>query len=371
MAAGRHIARRRHRALLIGGVIVGVLVLLVGGAAFAAYRYEGARTGELPPGIVIGGLDVGGMTRGEAIAAVERVSSDRLNEPIHVAAGAHRWTVTRAELGQRARVRAAVDQAFALAESMGTWSRFWHRFRNEPVGETIDVSLVGGSRVSSIVRSMAAEVAVRPRNAVIGLRDDQVVFRKARAGLALDESSALGDLRSVLAEGRTRVRLAMDRVAPKVTPRRLGPTIVVRVNENRLYLYDGFHVEASWPVATAKPGYTTPDGVWRVWDKRENPTWYNPALDTWGADLPAVVPGGPGNPMGTRAIYIDAPGLIRVHGTSDPNSIGRYASHGCIRMQNGDVENLFEKVEVGMHVIIAGQRPAGAVEWDTPGTADI
>jgi hypothetical protein len=371
MAAGRHIARRRHRALLIAGVTVGVLVLLVGGAAFAAYRYEGARTGELPPGIVIGGLDVGGMTKEEAIAAVERASTERLNEPIHVVAGEHRWTVTRAELGQHARVRAAVNQAFALAESMGTWSRFWHRFRNQPVGETIDVNLVGGSRVSSVVSSMADEVAVKPRNAAIGLREDRVVFRKARAGKALDESSALGSLRSVLAEGGTRVRLPTERVAPKVTSSGLGPTIVVRVNENRLYLYDGFHVEARWPVATAKPGYTTPDGVWTVWDKRVDPTWYNPALDTWGADLPAVVPGGPGNPMGTRAIYIDAPGLIRVHGTSDPNSIGRYASHGCIRMQNSDVETLFERVQIGMHVIVAGQRPAGAVEWDTPGTADI
>lgn len=371
MAAGRHIARRHHRALLLGGVIVGVLVLLVGGAAFAAYRYEGARAGELPPGITIGGLDVSGMTRGEAIAAVEQVASERLDEPILVSAGGHRWKVTRSELGQRAKVRSAVDRAFELATSMGTWSRFWHRFRNDPVGREVDLSLVGGSRVGPVVRSMAAEVAIKPSNAAIGMRDDEVVFRKAEAGRALDQPAAIGVLRSALGQGRAHVRLATERVAPKVTSRELGPTIVVRVNENRLFLYDGFHIEKSWPVATAKPGYTTPDGVWIVWDKREDPTWYNPALDSWGADLPAVVPGGPGNPMGTRAIYIDAPGLIRVHGTSDPNSIGRYASHGCIRMQNGDVEALFESVKVGMHVIIAGERPAGAQEWDTPGTADI
>jgi lipoprotein-anchoring transpeptidase ErfK/SrfK len=371
MAAGRHIARHRHRALLVVGVIVGVLVLLVGGAAFAAYRYEGARAGELPPGITIGGLAVGGMTKGEAIAAVENVASERLDEPIVVSVGEHRWTVTRSDLGQRAKIRGAVNQAFELATSMGTWSRFWHRFRNEPVGREIDLSLVGGSRVGSVVRSMAAEVAVKPRNAAIGMQGGEVVFSKARAGHALDQPAAVGLIRSALEEGRARVRLTTKRVAPKVTSRELGPTIVVRVNENRLYLYDGFRVEASWPVATAKPGWTTPDGVWTVWDRREDPTWYNPALDSWGADLPAVVPGGPGNPMGTRAIYIDAPGLIRVHGTSDPNSIGRYASHGCIRMQNEDVEDLFESVRVGMHVIIAGERPVGAQEWDTPGMADI
>jgi lipoprotein-anchoring transpeptidase ErfK/SrfK len=75
--------------------------------------------------------------------------------------------------------------------------------------------------------------------------------------------------------------------------------------------------------------------------------------------------------MGTRAIYIDAPGLIRVHGTTDDSSIGRYASHGCIRMHNEEVEALFEEVPVGSHVVIVGHRPPWAQEWDTPTRSDI
>ena len=82
----------------------------------------------------------------------------------------------------------------------------------------------------------------------------------------------------------------------------------MRVDENRLYLFEGFDVVKTYTVATAKPGYTTPTGVWNIYDMRRIPRWYNPALDSWGAGLPAVIPGGPGNPMGTRAIYIDAPG---------------------------------------------------------------
>jgi lipoprotein-anchoring transpeptidase ErfK/SrfK len=83
------------------------------------------------------------------------------------------------------------------------------------------------------------------------------------------------------------------------------------------------------------------------------------------------VPGGPTAPMGTRAIYIDAPGLIRVHGTPAPESVGRYASHGCIRMRNEEVEQLFEMIDVGQHVVIVGHRPAGAQEGDTPAEFDI
>ena len=62
------------------------------------------------------------------------------------------------------------------------------------------------------------------------------------------------------------------------------PTIVVHVDTNRLDLYEGFAVTHSWDVATAKPGWTTPVGEWSLYQKRENPTWYNPALDSWGAD---------------------------------------------------------------------------------------
>ena len=98
--------------------------------------------------------------------------------------------------------------------------------------------------------------------------------------------------------------------------------------------------------------------------------WHNPALDSWGAGLPAVVPGGPGNPMGTRALYITAPGLIRIHGTTTPSSIGTYASHGCIRMHNEEIEQLYELVPVGTKVIIVGTRPSWAVEGDVPDTPD-
>jgi L,D-transpeptidase ErfK/SrfK len=155
-------------------------------------------------------------------------------------------------------------------------------------------------------------------------------------------------------------------VEPKVTDATLGRTIVVHLDRNELDLYDGFHVIRSWDVATAKPGFTTPNGDWTVYDKQVDPTWHNPAPDGWGAGEPLVVGPGPGNPMGPRAFYITAPGLIRIHGTSDDASIGRYASHGCIRMHNDDVVTLYPMVPVGTHVLIVGHRPADAAYWDTP-----
>ncbi|MCQ1856229.1 L,D-transpeptidase, partial [Neorhizobium galegae] len=67
--------------------------------------------------------------------------------------------------------------------------------------------------------------------------------------------------------------------------------------------------------------------------------------------LPAVVKPGPANPLGTRAIYL-ADGLLRIHGTNDPSSIGTNASSGCFRMYREDVEELYEMVQPGTQVIV-------------------
>jgi lipoprotein-anchoring transpeptidase ErfK/SrfK len=372
MATGRHIAKRRTRAVVIVAAAAGVFVLALGGAAYSAYHYEQERSDTILPGVTVAGIDVGGLTRSEAVQAVREGAAGELEAPIKVTAGGSTWTVTPADLGRRAQAVAAVNQALAVNDSMSTFSRFWHRFRQEPVDVEIDLGFNGDGRVDGFIGEIAKKVRSAPTNASIAYDDGDIAFVKSHPGRALNAAKAAEQLRSAIAADSVhKVALPMKKLAPKVTVEDLGPTIVVRLDQNKLYLYEGFQVERTYSVATAKPGYTTPNGDWIVDRKAVDPTWYNPALDSWGADLPAVIPGGPGNPMGTRALYITAPGLIRIHGTSDDSSIGRYASHGCIRMHNSEIEQLYPLVPVGTHVLIVGSRPAGAQEWDTPATADI
>jgi len=370
MAQGKH-SRRRTRALAIIAIVAGVIVLVAGGMAFAAYRYEQSRADRILPGVTVAGVEVGGLTRGEAIHAIRSRAAEHLDSPITVAVAGKTWSVTRRELGQKANVEGAVDRALAVNDSMGTFSRFWHRFRKEPVNAELALRYTKASRLDGFVIDTARAVNVKPVNAAITYVDGELVMQRSKPGRTLDAAAAASALRAAIADGSPSVDLQTQKVAPKVTPETLGKTIVVRVDRNTLYLYDGFQVERTWSVATAKPGYTTPNGDWTIYNKAENPTWYNPALDSWGADLPAVIPGGPGNPMGTRALYITAPGLIRIHGTTSDDSIGRYASHGCIRMHNSEIEQLYPLVPIGTHVIIVGQRPSWAQEWDTPIPSDI
>jgi lipoprotein-anchoring transpeptidase ErfK/SrfK len=178
------------------------------------------------------------------------------------------------------------------------------------------------------------------------------VLRRPEVGWALPVMEALHALRRALAGGHETVQLPMDKIEPEVTREDLGHTIVVDLSNLELSLYDGLRLDRSYPVAAGSPSYPTPQGEWEVVDKAEYPTWTNPAPDGWGKDLPLQIGPGPGNPLGTRAIYLDAPG-IRIHGTPASYSIGSYASHGCIRMLMSDVEELFDIVPIGttVHVV--------------------
>ena len=372
MARGTHAAARKHRAIAIVAIVAGTLVLAVGGAAYSAYRYEQSRADRILPGVTIAGVDVGDMTKAEAIDAVREAAAVTLDTKIEMRARDRRWKVTLGELGQSSNAVGAVNRALALSETMDTFSRFWHRFNDEPIGQEVELDFSGHGRVDAVLGRVANAVAVDPRNADVTYHDGEVRFVEPKPGRELDLVGARATLRSALeAQHGTRIKLPVLKVDPKVTPETMPRTIVVRVDENELYLYDGFEVIRSWPVATAMPGWTTPRGDWNLYRKAVNPTWYNPALDSWGKDLPAVVPGGPDAPMGTRALYITAPGLIRIHGTPADDSIGTYASHGCIRMHNWEVEELYDMVDVGTRVIVVGLRPANAVEGDTPASVNV
>jgi lipoprotein-anchoring transpeptidase ErfK/SrfK len=337
---------------VVVAIAVGIVLFALGGVSYAAYRYDQASSDRILPGVTVAGTDVGGMTRVEAIQAVQRTARERLAEPLTIRVASALWKTTPAELGRSADVAAAVDRALQASDSVGFITRVWHRLREEPVGISVDLSYEGGGTgVTALVASIAGEVAQTARDASVAVVDGEVTFVHSRPGHALGANVATKRLQAALDEGTTAIRLPVKTVKPKVPDAKIGKTIAVDRTTNMLYLYDGFELEKSYRVATAAAGYVTPPGEWTIIDKRENPTWTNPAPDTWGADLPAFIPAGPGNPLGTRALYLDAPG-IRIHGTSDVDSIGTNASHGCIRMLMSEVEEMYPLVPLGTRVIV-------------------
>jgi len=129
-------------------------------------------------------------------------------------------------------------------------------------------------------------------------------------------------------------------------------TVVIRTKERRLYLVLEEGLAIRYPVAVGKPGKQW-DGWTQISGKYVEPAWSPPEeVRQDNPNLPAVIPGGsPGNPMGPRAMTL-AGDEYAIHGTNRPESIGKFASYGCIRMFNEDILDLFDRVGVGTEVVV-------------------
>ena len=129
-------------------------------------------------------------------------------------------------------------------------------------------------------------------------------------------------------------------------------TIVVKTSERKLYFVVDGRNALRFPVGVGKAGQAW-TGLARVTGKYVRPAWAPPAdIRRENPRLPAVIPGGaPNNPMGQFAMTL-GDGTYAIHGTNRPASVGRFVSHGCIRMYNADIRELFSMVAVGTPVIV-------------------
>lgn len=122
--------------------------------------------------------------------------------------------------------------------------------------------------------------------------------------------------------------------------------VLVSLVDRQLALVEDGVVIATFPVAVGADVTPSPTGEFKVVNRVQNPTYYHPGT---------VIPAGKNNPLGTRWLGLSQKGY-GIHGTNAPLSIGRAASHGCIRLRNRDIEKLFTLVRTGDTVKIRGER---------------
>jgi lipoprotein-anchoring transpeptidase ErfK/SrfK len=191
----------------------------------------------------------------------------------------------------------------------------------------------------------------KPVDATVKLTNGKPFLTTDKPGHALNQPRLFAKIVAALrANTRLAVGVHTKRIPPTIAVTTFGKVIVINRALNRLYLFAAGKLAHTFKVATGQAIYPTPSGRWHIVVKWKNPWWYPPTQDSWARGLEPVPPG-PNNPLGTRWMGLDAPG-VGIHGTDEPASIGYSASHGCIRMQVPDAEWLFERVDVGTTVFI-------------------
>ncbi len=132
--------------------------------------------------------------------------------------------------------------------------------------------------------------------------------------------------------------------------------LVINLPEMRVYAYvNGDNAPYTYPLGIGREGLATPTGKTSIIRKKEGPTWRpTERMRKEDPELPAVVPPGPENPLGTHALYLGWP-TYAIHGTNKPYGIGRRVSSGCIRMYPEHIIKFFEQVPVGVKVQVVDQ----------------
>jgi lipoprotein-anchoring transpeptidase ErfK/SrfK len=125
-----------------------------------------------------------------------------------------------------------------------------------------------------------------------------------------------------------------------------GRTLLISIADRKLAVVENGAVQKIYPIAVGKNSTPSPTGSFLIVDRVTDPTYYHAKV---------IVPPGPHNPLGTLWMGLSEKGY-GIHGTNAPKSIGKAASHGCIRMARPDLEELFSHTKVGDAVLILGQR---------------
>jgi lipoprotein-anchoring transpeptidase ErfK/SrfK len=329
-------ASRFARFVLAAAVVLALAA--VPGVAMAAVH-----TGPVPSPAVVGGVNLLGLSDAEARTAIVAALPVPAMAPLDVTCLTAVRTVDPTP-AVAVDVEAILDEAYASTATDPYVIAAKYRVDHAVVLSWIAPFSAGIDAPATDARYIVMRRRLSVVASVAGRRVDVAAAEAAITAAVLAEAEAGG-------AAQPAVMFGVVPVAPRVHESAIPRALLVVLGETRLYSYRvGGSLEKVYRCAVGMSRYPTPRGTFKVIGKRVNPSWSNPG-SKWARSMPRYIRPGPNNPLGTRALYLNASG-IRIHGTSQFRSIGRAASHGCVRLVRKDIEGLYPKIPVGTTVFI-------------------
>jgi lipoprotein-anchoring transpeptidase ErfK/SrfK len=340
-----------------GQIAAAVIVLVVVVLAGAAYAYDSAQKDKIADGVTIAGVDVGGLDADQAAAAVRHRLLAPLRHSLKVSYDGETWTLPGEKLMVQADVDGAVDQAIEESQEGGLPTRLVRYVTGGEVDKPVAAQLsYSQPAINRFVRHVAAELNREPRNASVNPTGDSLQVVPGEDGRKLRDDLLTEELESAVlnADVPHDVLAKVHSTRPEVTTKDIASRYPSYLTLDRgsftLRLWLHLKLARTYTVAVGQEGLETPEGLYAIEEKEENPTWHVPE-SAWAGDLAGqTIPPGPANPIKARWMGIfEGAGI---HGTEETESLGSAASHGCVRMSIPDVEELYDLVEVGTPIYI-------------------
>jgi lipoprotein-anchoring transpeptidase ErfK/SrfK len=336
-------------------LVAACLVFLLGGAV-AVYAYDASRDDQIAEGVMVAGVDVGGMTSAEARRVLERRVARPLERPVAVTYKGRRFNLSAADAQVQADVEGMVDAALRASRDGNIISRVARDLTGGEEDAAISASV---SYSDQAVTGLATRVSkALDREAQDATLDFPALTQvKEKPGIKTKTGVLVRRVETALTStADRRVRAPVRITKPEVTRAELAdkyPVLLVADRNNfQLHLYKNLKLFKTYTVAVGAVGFDTPAGMYHIQNKAVDPAWSVPNSDWAGSLAGTVVPGGvPENPLKARWLGIfDGAGI---HGTDQTYSLGTAASHGCIRMAIPDVIEVYDQVPVGAPIYIA------------------
>lgn len=336
-------------------IVTGVVVVLLG--AVGAYAYDNSRKDEIADGVTIGGVDVGGMNAEEARSAVRRQLLAPLKDSLRVGFDGKSWELPGSRLKIHAGLDQAVEEALDASRNGGLPGRLVRYVSGGNVDERVPADVTYSQQaVNRFVRKVAAAVDREPQDATVDPTGDSLEVAPAENGRKLRDNRLTEEInRAVLnADADHAITAEAHSVKPSVTGSEVASQYPSYLTLDRstftLRLWEHLKLAKTYTVAVGMEGLETPEGLYHIQEKEENPVWRVPESAWAGSLAGETIPPGPENPIKARWMGIfEGAGI---HGTEETYSLGHAASHGCVRMAIPDVEELYDRVEVGTPIYI-------------------
>ncbi|HET7121059.1 MAG TPA: L,D-transpeptidase/peptidoglycan binding protein [Solirubrobacterales bacterium] len=336
-------------------IVAFLLIAVVGGA----YAYDSSQKDKIADGVTISGIDVGGLSEEEAAALVRHRLLAPLRHSLAVHFDGESWTLPGKQLKIRAEIDGAVEQALEDSQDGGFPGRLVRYVTGGEVEESITPKVAYSKpAINRFVRQVAEEVNREPEDADVEPGPDGLDVAAGHNGRKLRDNLLAKQLEDAVLNANAPhvIVAAVHPTKPEVTRKQVAAEYPSYLTLDRgtftLRLWRHLKLAKEYTVAVGMEGLETPEGLYEIQEKEENPVWRVPNSDWAGSLAGQTIPPGPSNPIKARwmGIYEGA----GIHGTEETESLGTAGSHGCIRMAIPDVEELYDLVEVGTPIYIGG-----------------
>jgi lipoprotein-anchoring transpeptidase ErfK/SrfK len=336
--------------------IVALVALLVLGAV-GAFAYDSSQKDQIADGVTVGGVDVGGMDEAEAKRVVSKELLGPLRHSLRVGYDGENWTLAGRSLKVHADLNAAIEEAVADSRNGGFPGRLVRYVTGGGLDEQIGADVTySRPAINRFVRKVARHVNREAQDATVEPSADSLEVVAAKNGRKLRDNLLTRELKAAVlsASADHTIAARTHYTKPDVTTEEVAAAYPSYLTLDRatftLRLWKNLKLAKTYTVAVGQEGLETPEGLYEIQEKEENPTWHVPESDWAGSLAGQDIPPGPSNPIKARwmAIFEGA----GIHGTEETESLGSAASHGCVRMSIPDVEELYDQVEVGTPIFI-------------------